>query len=164
MKNSSGGKSRTAGSPGRSSRETVSASGSREPGMNDLQGQVSDRAGEQKRKEEFRRQVYRLKEQFVGKGVSVETRLAELSEKWNPLYDPKAKADLVEDVNCLVRDYLRSLKRGLLISPPDAARIHNMSALLVQNKALEKIPKKDILEKYLEIYIIHLLQQKKTIF
>ena len=128
------------------------------------EGTAGSRAEEQKQKEIFRKQIYRLKEEFVGKGVSIEGRLGELAEKWNPLYDPKAKANLVEDVNCLVRDYLRSIKRGLLLSPPDSARIRNMAALLVRNKALEKIPKKDILENYLEIYLIFLLQQKKMVF
>ncbi|MBI9102563.1 MAG: hypothetical protein JEY99_09120 [Spirochaetales bacterium] len=111
------------------------------------------------RQERFKKQVFKLKKELVGEGVNVDTRLFELSEKWNPLFDLKAKEDLVEDVNCLARDYLRALKKGLLISPPDIERIRNMAGTLVANKALSKIKKKEELERYLEIYLIKLLQQ-----
>ncbi|MBN1686943.1 MAG: hypothetical protein JW852_09830, partial [Spirochaetales bacterium] len=49
-----------------------------------------------------------LKIQFVG-NASLEDTMEELIEKWNPLFDPQAKANLVEDVNALVRDFLRKL-------------------------------------------------------
>ena len=111
------------------------------------------------RKEKFKNQVFQLKKEFVGEGVNIDTSLHALSEKWNPLFDPKAKDDLVEDVNCLARDYIRALKKGLMISPPDAERIRNMAGILVDNKALVKIKKKEALEKYLEVYLIKLLQQ-----
>ena len=43
----------------------------------------------------------------------------ELAEKWNPLYAAAQKKNLVEDVNALVRDFLRPVRRSFLVRPPD---------------------------------------------
>lgn len=109
----------------------------------------------------YKQRVFQLKEAFAGKGADLDKSLAEMAEAWNPLYDPQAKANLVEDVNSLTRDYLRKLKRGLILSPPDEERIRNMARLLGENKGLDKIKKKELLIRYLELYIIKLLQQVK---
>jgi hypothetical protein len=109
----------------------------------------------------YKQRVFQLKEAFAGKGADLDKSLAEMAEAWNPLYDPQAKANLVEDVNSLTRDYLRKLKRGLILSPPDEERIRNMARLLGENKGLDKIKKKELLIRYLELYIIKVLQQVK---
>jgi hypothetical protein len=97
-----------------------------------------------------------LKIQFVG-NASLEESMGELVEKWNPLYDPQAKANLVEDVNSLVRDFLRKLKRGFLVKPPDAARIANMADSLAANHAFDQIKNRDALQRYIELYMIKIL-------
>ncbi|MBN1685068.1 MAG: hypothetical protein JW852_00355, partial [Spirochaetales bacterium] len=80
--------------------------------------------------------------------------------KWNPLFDPQAKANLVEDVNALVRDFLRKLKRGFLVRPPDAARIRNMAENLGANHAFDQIKNRDALQRYIELYMIGVLGGK----
>ncbi len=102
-----------------------------------------------------------LKEEFVGEGGSINRRLEELAEKWNPLFDPVAKKNLVEDVNALIRDFLRSLKRGFKVKPPDAERIRNLAAQLASNKSLEKIKKKEYLKEYIALYMIKYLSDIK---
>ena len=98
----------------------------------------------------------RLKVEFVG-DASLDDSMDELCEKWNPLYDPQAKADLVEDVNSLVRDFLRKLKRGFIVKPPNAARIRNMADTLANNHAFDDIKKRDALKTYIELYMISIL-------
>jgi len=100
-----------------------------------------------------------LKMQFVG-NASLEESMDELIEKWNPLFDPQAKANLVEDVNSLVRDFLRKLKRGFLVKPPDAPRIRNMAESLAANHAFDQIKKRDALQRYIELYMINVLGGK----
>ncbi len=100
-----------------------------------------------------------LKMHFVG-NASLEESMEGLIEKWNPLYDPQAKANLVEDVNSLVRDFLRKLKRGFLVRPPDAARIMNMAESLATNHAFDQIKKHDALKSYIELYMINVLGGK----
>ncbi len=101
----------------------------------------------------------KLKLEFVGT-ASITDSMDELIEKWNPLFDPQAKANLVEDVNSLIRDFLRKLKRSFLVKPPDAERIRTMATSLAENKAFEKIKRKDYLTRYIELYMIKVLGGK----
>ena len=101
-----------------------------------------------------------LKEHFVSKGLTMEQKLADLTAKWNPLYEARSKQNLVEDVNSMIRDYLRSLKRGFKVQPPDVLRIQNLAKTLAQNKSFNKIKKKEYFLRYIEIYMIKLLGER----
>jgi hypothetical protein len=105
----------------------------------------------------YRNAVQDLKVQFVGRDKTVPEKLGELAERWNPLYDPKARTDLVEDVNAMIRDYLRSMRRGFRIRPPDAARLQALAAQISQNKAFDRIKRKDLFTRYIEVYMIKIL-------
>jgi len=108
----------------------------------------------------YSKAVAGLKEHFVGKGLTMEKKLTDLAGKWNPLYDTRAKQNLVEDVNSMIRDYLRSLKRGFKVQPPDVQRIQDLAKTLAQNKSFNKIKKKEYLLRYIEIYMIKLLGER----
>jgi hypothetical protein len=97
-----------------------------------------------------------LKIQFVGSS-SLDESMDALIERWNPLFDPQAKANLVEDVNSLIRDFLRKLKKGFLVKPPDAQRIRTMSASLAENHAFDQIKRREDLRRYMELYMIQIL-------
>lgn len=104
----------------------------------------------------LQRAMARLKLEFAG-SERLETSMDALIDKWNPLYDPVAKANLVEDVNSLVRDFLRKLKRGFLVKPPNAERIRTMAESLSQNHAFDQIKRKDDFKRYIELYMIKVL-------
>jgi hypothetical protein len=134
-----------------------------EDSRQDTQGKESGSkvlGGEKALAIEYRKAVYALKVQFAGKDKPIDTALAELAEKWNPLYDPQAKENLVEDVNSLIRDYIRKIRRSIAFRAPDADRITNLATQLVGHENLTKIKKKDILVKYIELYIIRILSQR----
>ena len=101
----------------------------------------------------------KLKIEFVG-SASLQESINGLTERWNPLFDPQAKANLVEDVNSLVRDFLRKLKKGFLVKPPDAPRIQNMATSLAENHAFDQIKHRDALQRYIELYMIKILGGK----
>ncbi|NOY09328.1 MAG: hypothetical protein GXP33_10870 [Spirochaetes bacterium] len=103
--------------------------------------------------------VKKLKEEVVGKDTTLNMRLKQLSGKWNPLFDPVAKKNLVEDVNALIRDFLRSLKRGFRVKPPDVPRLRNLAADLVKSRNLASIKKKDYLKEYIVVYMIKYLSE-----
>lgn len=106
---------------------------------------------------DYNKAVMKLKEEICGNEKSLDTSLKVLAEKWNPLIDPVSKADLVEDVNALIRDFLRRLRKGFRVKPPGAVRIRNLAAELSNNNALEKIIRKDYLARYIEIYMVKCL-------
>jgi len=103
--------------------------------------------------------IKKLKEEVVGKNETINMRLNRLAEKWNPLFDPVAKKNLVEDVNALIRDFLRSLKRGFRVKPPDVDRLRNLASQLVTSKNLASIKKKDYLKEYIVVYMIKTLSE-----
>jgi hypothetical protein len=105
----------------------------------------------------YKKAVHALKAQFVGAEKTIPESLQELVEKWNPLYDGRARSNLVEDVNAMIRDYLRTIRRTFRVSPPDAARIRSLAAKLAENRAFDRIKRKDLFVRYVEIYMVKLL-------
>lgn len=108
----------------------------------------------------YRRSIQALLTQYVPKGKTIEATLTELAEKWNPLYASEQKQNLVEDVNSLVRDFLRPVRRSFLSRPPDLKRIHALAEQLSTSKSLAKIKKRDVLMRYIELYMVRCLQVK----
>jgi hypothetical protein len=109
----------------------------------------------------YRKAIAGLRARAVPAGKSLPTALDELAERWNPLYAPEQKANLVEDVNSLARDFLRSLRKGFLVSPPTLERLRDLAKQLAGSKNLEQIRKKELLERYLELYFIKILDLKR---
>jgi type II secretory pathway pseudopilin PulG len=109
----------------------------------------------------YTRAIKVLHDTYVTKGKNIDITLDELSNKWNPLFAEAQKADLVEDVNALVRDFLRPVRRTFLLAPPDLERIKSLAAQLVDAKSLAKIKKKEPLQRYIELYMVKCLEPKK---
>ena len=109
----------------------------------------------------FRRSVQSLIAHYVPAGQTIDATLADLAEKWNPLYAAEQKKNLVEDVNALVRDFLRPIRRSFLVRPPDLKRIHSLAEQLSTSKSLVQIKKRDLLMRYIELYMVRCLQVKQ---
>jgi hypothetical protein len=130
-------------------REEAQAAGGRTP---------ADGAGRDRSSIAYQRAVQSLRSQYVPAGKTIDGTLAELAERWNPLYAEEQKRHLVEDVNALVRDYLRPVKRTFHVSPPTSQRIRSLAEKLSESKSLQKIKKRDVLLRYLELYMIKSLE------
>jgi hypothetical protein len=111
----------------------------------------------------YRKAIQLLRDRFIPLGGNLDKTLDELSEKWNPLFAEAPKRELVEDVNALVRDYLRPVKRTLLATPPTVQRIQALAEQLSGSQNLSKIKKKDPLKRYIELYMIKCLEPKKKL-
>jgi len=109
----------------------------------------------------YRKAIAGLRARALPAGKSLPVALDELAEKWNPLYAPEQKANLVEDVNALARDFLRSLRKGFLVSPPSLERIRELAEKLAASRNLERIRNKEPLKRYLELYFIKILDLKR---
>jgi hypothetical protein len=112
------------------------------------------------RLQQYRKAVHDLKVAYVGEGGNLISDMKKLEEQWNPLYDEKAKANLVEDVNAMIRDFMRRLKRGFSISPPDRERIHELAKKVATSESLKEIKRKEPLMRYIELYMIEQLGKK----
>ena len=110
----------------------------------------------------YQKEVREVQAEFLDEGRSVEESLKSLAEKWNPLLDAQAKANLVEDVNSLARDFLRRMKTGFRKHPPTAERIREMSSTLSENDAFGEIRRKAYLEQYLALYMLQVLSNASS--
>ncbi len=110
----------------------------------------------------YQRSIQSLLSTYVPAGSSIDATLDQLAEKWNPLYAAAQKKNLVEDVNALVRDFLRPVRRSFLIAPPDLKRIRALAEQLSTSQSLAKIKKRDVLMRYIELYMIRCLQVKQS--
>ena len=109
------------------------------------------------RKAKFKEDIQALRERYVGGDGDIRKDMRELAARWNPLLDPQAHANLIEDVNALVRDFVRKLKLVSRLQAPDAARLEKLADELSKHQALNGIKDKDNLKDYLALYMIELL-------
>lgn len=111
----------------------------------------------------FHSAVKNLKKRYLPGGKELNPALEELAEKWNPLFDKQARANLVEDINSLVRDFMRRKKRLMLKYPPDEKRISALTDDLVNKTSNVGIKKIEPYRRYIELYIIKLLENIKSL-
>ncbi len=122
---------------------------------------VSDRGKSSKEQlAKYRKAVAKLKEHYVGESGNLNEALSTSINVWNPLMDGKAKQNLIEDVNSMIRDYIRGMKKGFSLKPPDVSRIRHFAEHLGENDAFETIKKKEEFIRYMELYIVNILSKK----
>ena len=90
----------------------------------------------------------------IGPGRRVEDALDRLAESWNPVIDETARRNLVTDVQALVTDYVRPIRRSLALTPPSHERISLLARQLSESKPLGRISKKEPLRRYLLLCIL----------
>ncbi len=78
-------------------------------------------------------------------------------EIWNRNLNPVARKNLTEDVQALVRDYLRKTIRYLKAEAFTLERIQSLAETLCNGPSLIKIPQQDALQRYIELYMIQLV-------
>ena len=96
--------------------------------------------------------------ELVPSGYSIDEYLLELEGRWNYLLNPKAKSDLREDVNSLVRDYLRSVLRSMSPTGFTVERVKGLAATLADMPALLKIKNHAAIEQYIQLYMVKILR------
>ncbi len=105
----------------------------------------------------YRQQVKEVVQEFIPDPSSIDKVLGDLHEKWNPLIAEPAKSNLREDINSLVRDFLRKMRSGFRSAPPGADRIRKMSQELSDKDSFAQIRRKESLRRYIELYMLKLL-------
>jgi len=108
---------------------------------------------------EFSQMARAAEKKMLPPGQSLEEHLRSLSARWNTLLDPVAKANLTEDINSLVRDFMRATLRSMRPSSFTPERIETMAATLADRPNLLRIRNHTALEEYIRLYIIKLLKR-----
>jgi hypothetical protein len=112
------------------------------------------------RRIEFAAAAAKVEQVLLPEGYKLDEYLSVLINRWNTMLNPQAKADLTEDVNSLVRDYLRGLLRSLKPSNFTADRVKGLAATLADTPSLLKIRNHSALEEYIRLYMVRLLKTR----
>jgi len=109
------------------------------------------------RRKELASAAKKAQGRLLPSGYTVDRYLGETQDRWNRLINPDAKKNLTEDVNSLIRDYLRRTIRSLRSAPFTEERIAALADTLVETPILQKLPAKESLRIYIQLYITKLL-------
>ncbi|HTX74505.1 MAG TPA: hypothetical protein VMC79_16865 [Rectinemataceae bacterium] len=109
------------------------------------------------RRAEFAAAAVKVARALTPSGYSLDEYLYELESRWNRLLSPESKANLREDVNSLVRDYLRGVLRTMRGESLTAERVKNLAASLADSPNLMKIKDHQALELYIQLYMVKVL-------
>ena len=90
---------------------------------------------------------------------TLDSELTSYLNEWNHLLDKTAKKNLVEDVNSLIRDYLRKILRTSSPSSFTLERIKELSYTLAKTPALQKIKDQENLQVYIQLYMLRLIKK-----
>jgi len=123
-------------------------------------GRSKPSAGSSDSRIEFAAAAAKVEQILLPEGYKLDEYLSVLISRWNTLINPKAKADLTEDVNSLVRDYLRGLLRTLRPSNFTTERVKGLAATLADTPSLLKIRNHTAMEEYIRLYMVRLLKTK----
>lgn len=128
--------------------------------LNQDQKEVSkQQTGHKDRRVELKKTALEVQTRLIPPGYSAEEYLDELRDRWNRLISTQTKDNLTEDVNSLIRDYLRRTIRSLRSAPFTPERIAQLADTLSDTPNLQKLPAKDSLRLYIQLYITVLLMK-----
>ncbi len=111
------------------------------------------------RKQDFAKAAKEIANRLLPSGMSMEEYLRELEGRWNTMLSNDAKKNLTEDVNSLVRDYLRRTLRTMKVSSFNLERVKGMASNLANTPTLLKMKNHAALELYIEVYILRTLSK-----
>jgi hypothetical protein len=108
---------------------------------------------------EFGQAAKVAEQKMLPQGYSLDEYLSFLVSRWNTLIDPVSKNNLTEDINSLVRDFLRATLRSMRPSSFTPDRIEMMAANLADRPNLLRIRNHTALEEYIRLYMVKVLKR-----
>ena len=100
-----------------------------------------------------------LRDSFLPEGETYDEAMKRYLHSWNQNLNTVLRDNLTEDVNALIRDYIRGIQRTLHASSLSRERIKELANTIVRTPSLLKITDKNALQKYCELYILDLIQK-----
>ena len=109
-------------------------------------------------KTEIKNAIEKVEKELIPEGSTIDEELSNCLYQWNKQITKQAREQLTEDVNCLIRDYIRSTIRSLKSASFNIQRIKNLSDALVKSPSLQKIKETTHLNRYIQLYILKLVK------
>ncbi len=100
----------------------------------------------------------KLEENIVPEGSTIERELNSYKKQWNKMITKQAFLNLTEDVNSLIRDYMRKVLKTISGKSFTIDRIQNLAETLCKTPNMQKITDQDSLYVYVQLYMIYLVK------
>jgi hypothetical protein len=99
-----------------------------------------------------------LEDKMIPQGSTLDRELHSYEHQWNMLINKKLAADLTEDVNSLIRDYMRKTIRTMQGSSFTEERVRGLAETLAKTPSLQRIKDQEELTMYIQLYIIKIVK------
>ena len=107
---------------------------------------------------DIKKAIEQVEKQLVPEDSSLEQELSNCEFQWNKQITKQSREQLTEDINSLIRDYIRSTARTLKSTQFNLQRIENLANTLVKTPSLQNIREQNHLTKYVQLYILKLVK------
>ncbi|HBG65170.1 MAG TPA: hypothetical protein DDW78_01715 [Treponema sp.] len=119
---------------------------------------AADAGNPRSRKKALRNSAVAAEEKLVPANSSLDRELEAYLSEWNDRLESNVYDNLTQDVNNLIRDYLRKVLRSLRSDSLSPERIASLAQSLEESPSLYKIKNHAALRRYIELYIVKLLK------
>lgn len=110
------------------------------------------------RKVALREAARNLENELIPQSSTLDRELHSYEHQWNKLIGKVTHNNLTEDVNTLIKDYLRKVLRTMKSEGFTKERIESLAESLVKTPGMQKIGEEDALMMYVQLYIIKLVK------
>lgn len=110
------------------------------------------------KKDALKHAAQMVEQEFVPAGSTIDAEMTSYRKQWNKMITKEANNNLTEDVNALIRDYLRKVLRTLPAKGFTADRIRELADQLCNTPNMKKITEHDALVNYTQLYMVHLVK------
>ncbi len=110
------------------------------------------------KKTSLREEARAAEKSFVPESSTLDRELESYERLWNNLIEKEHHKNLTEDVNSLIRDYVRGQIQTMKTSGFTKDRIQSMAESIVRIPSLMKIKAHSELQHYVQLYIIKLVK------
>ena len=109
-------------------------------------------------KSEIIKAISQVEKELIPEGSTIDEELSNYLQQWNKQITKQSREQLTEDVNSLIKDYIRTTARTLKSSSFNIQRINNLADTLIKTPALQKIREQASLKRYTQLYILKLVK------
>ncbi len=110
------------------------------------------------KKDELIKAAKKIETSFVPEGSTIEAELVTYKKQWNKMISKEANNNLTEDVNALIRDYMRKVLRTLPSKSFTADRITELATTLINTPNMKKITERNAILQYTQLYMIYIVK------
>lgn len=110
------------------------------------------------RKVELKQAAMEAEKFFVPSSSTLERELSSYEQIWNKMINKQSRENLTEDVNSLIRDYVRKIIKTLRASNFTPERIKNLAEVLAKTPGMQKIKDQPELCMYIQLYMVKLIK------